>query len=110
MYRCRCSKQFYNQIDLDDHKKNCKDRCFICELCNENVPSYDMTYHLNQCGNKTIKCSKCQNYIRRAIYNYHLDNNCTDLDEDENIFTKKDIKYRHVGNSNSVEPEQNFKG
>ncbi|CAF1383624.1 unnamed protein product [Adineta steineri] len=107
MYRCNCSKQFYNQIDLDDHKKNCQGRFFICELCNENIPSYNMTYHLNQCGNKTIKCSKCQNYIRRAIYNYHLDNNCTDLDEDENIFTEKDIEYKHVRNSNSVEEEQN---
>ncbi len=47
------------------------------------MTSCDMKYHLYLCGNKTNKCPKCSKYIRRAIYNYHLDNNCIDLSEDD---------------------------
>jgi hypothetical protein len=47
-----------------------------------------MSNHLLQCASKTTKCSKCQKYIQRAIYAYHLDNNCVDLDVDETIFIK----------------------
>ncbi|CAF0994158.1 unnamed protein product [Rotaria sp. Silwood1] len=42
-----------------------------------------MGIHLFRCGNKTNKCPICRKYVRRAIYTFHVDNNCVDLDEDD---------------------------
>ena len=33
------------------------------------------------CGNKTDQCPNCQKFIRRAIFAYHYENNCANLDE-----------------------------
>jgi hypothetical protein len=33
------------------------------------------------CGNKTDQCPNCRKYIRRAIFAYHYENNCANLDE-----------------------------
>jgi hypothetical protein len=46
-----------------------------------------MKDHLLQCGNKTVKCSRCSKYILRAIYAYHFDNNCSNINE-ENTFNE----------------------
>ena len=35
------------------------------------------------CGNKTDECPNCKKYIRRAVFVYHYENNCTNLDESE---------------------------
>jgi hypothetical protein len=35
------------------------------------------------CGNKTDQCPNCKKYVRRAIFAYHTENNCADLDESE---------------------------
>ncbi len=51
------------------------------------MASCDMSYHLIQCGSKTRQCPNCERYICRANYNYHIDNQCIDLDED-NSFPK----------------------
>ncbi len=32
------------------------------------------------CGNKTDRCPTCGKYVRRAIFAYHYENNCADLD------------------------------
>jgi hypothetical protein len=36
------------------------------------------------CGNKTDKCPNCRKYICRAIFAYHYENNCANLDAIEN--------------------------
>lgn len=41
-----------------------------------------MNRHLFYCASKTNQCPNCSKYIRRAIYNYHYENNCQDLNED----------------------------
>ncbi len=33
------------------------------------------------CGNKTDECPKCRKYIRRAVFAYHYENNCANLDD-----------------------------
>ncbi len=35
------------------------------------------------CGNKTDQCPNCKKYIRRAIFAYHYENNCANIDEFE---------------------------
>jgi hypothetical protein len=35
------------------------------------------------CGNKTDECPNCGKFIRRAIFAYHYENNCANLDESE---------------------------
>jgi hypothetical protein len=49
------------------------------------VASNEMGYHLFHCGSKTVQCPNCFKYIHRANYTFHLDNNCIDLDEDDDI-------------------------
>jgi hypothetical protein len=39
--------------------------------------------HLILCGNKTDECLNCRKFIRRAIFAYHYENNCANLDESE---------------------------
>jgi hypothetical protein len=36
------------------------------------------------CGNKTDECPNCGKFIRRAIFAYHYENNCANLDAIEN--------------------------
>jgi hypothetical protein len=33
------------------------------------------------CGNKTDQCPNCHKFIRRAIFAYHYENNCGNMDE-----------------------------
>ena len=35
------------------------------------------------CGNKTDECPNCNKFIRRAVFAYHYENNCTNLNEPE---------------------------
>ncbi len=35
------------------------------------------------CGNKTDECPNCKKFIRRAVFAYHYENNCTNLNESE---------------------------
>jgi len=42
-----------------------------------------MGEHLILCGNKTDECPNCHKFIRRAIFAYHYENNCANLDETE---------------------------
>lgn len=41
----------------------------------------ELSGHFMLCGNKTDQCPKCQRYIRRAIFAYHYENECADLEE-----------------------------
>jgi len=58
--------------------------------------------HLMQCGNKTEQCPTCEKFIRRAIFAYHYENNCANLDENENSITS-------TTNQNSVKQLDNFR-
>jgi hypothetical protein len=44
--------------------------------------------HLLMCGNKTNQCPICQKYVRKAIFDYHCDNNCVDPDKDNALDEK----------------------
>ncbi len=35
------------------------------------------------CGNKTDECPNCHKFIRRAVFAYHYENNCANLNETE---------------------------
>ncbi len=52
-----------------------------CSFCNEELSPAAIGEHLMMCGNKTDQCPNCRRYIRRAIFAYHYENNCADLDE-----------------------------
>lgn len=41
----------------------------------------DIKDHLMLCGNQTDPCPVCLKRIRRAIFAYHYENNCAQLDE-----------------------------
>ena len=41
----------------------------------------DLMEHLMLCGNKTDECPNCKKYVRRAIFAYHYENNCANLDD-----------------------------
>ncbi|CAF4625239.1 unnamed protein product, partial [Rotaria sp. Silwood2] len=40
----------------------------------------EMEDHLLMCGNKTDQCPNCKKFIRRAIFAYHYENSCADVD------------------------------
>jgi phage FluMu protein Com len=62
-----------------------------CSFCDELMSSADIGEHLMMCGNKTDQCENCGKYIRRAVYLYHVENRCANLDEtDANINTSLD--------------------
>ena len=59
-----------------------KDAKVFCSFCEEGFESSKkMMDHLLMCGNKTDQCPNCEKYIRRAIFAYHYENNCAELDE-----------------------------
>lgn len=52
-----------------------------CHFCNEHLSTLDnMRIHLIECGSKTDQCPHCKKYILRAIFAYHIDQNCTNPD------------------------------
>ncbi|CAF3597389.1 unnamed protein product [Rotaria socialis] len=96
---CPCGQSYNDQVTLDEHKKtSCQRRGFSCEFCNEYLPtSQAMGAHLYQCGNKTDQCPVCQKFVRRAVFTYHVYNNCIDLDED---YTSSKPSTREKNSSN----------
>ncbi len=53
-----------------------------CSFCQEDFrSSKDLADHLMMCGNKTDQCPNCHKFIRRAIFAYHYENNCGNMDE-----------------------------
>ena len=54
-----------------------------CSFCDEEYSSSSIGEHLMLCGNKTDQCPNCRKYIRRAVFAYHYENDCANLDETE---------------------------
>ncbi|CAF1139006.1 unnamed protein product [Rotaria magnacalcarata] len=102
---CHCGQCYNDQVALDEHKKtSCQRRGFSCEFCNEYLPtSQAMGAHLYQCGNKTDQCPICRKYVRRAIFTYHVYNNCINLDED---YTSSKSSTREKNSSNRTRKTQ----
>ncbi|CAF1239750.1 unnamed protein product, partial [Rotaria sordida] len=70
----------YHQGQVND-----AERLISCSFCNEKFMSTkEMGDHLLMCGNKTDQCPHCKKFIRRAVFAYHYENNCTDLDDTDN--------------------------
>jgi hypothetical protein len=60
--------------------------------------------HLMMCGNKTDECPRCKKFIRRAIFAYHYENKCADLDDTSNeasTVSQPDTSTRFQGNVSS---------
>jgi phage FluMu protein Com len=76
---------------LSSQTTNCQNRSILCVFCKESLSSSDaMRDHLNMCGNKTERCLKCGQFIRRAIFSYHLENNCLTLNENDESLERED--------------------
>ncbi|CAM4890449.1 unnamed protein product [Rotaria socialis] len=73
-------------INMNDNRQvNDTGRSVSCMFCNEKSASTEeMRIHLLACGNKTDLCPKCKKFIRRAVFAYHYENNCANLDEIDN--------------------------
>ena len=37
--------------------------------------------HLLLCGTKTDQCPNCRRFVQRAVFAYHYENNCADINE-----------------------------
>jgi len=63
---------------------NCQNGSTSCPFCREYLPSsMDAHDHFVQCGSKTDQCPNCQLFIQRAVFAYHYENNCADINDIE---------------------------
>ncbi|CAF1419589.1 unnamed protein product [Adineta steineri] len=78
----------YKGISWEHYKEhienNTSKRFISCSFCDEKLPSSSLGEHLMMCGNKTDECPRCKKFIRRAVYAYHYENNCANLDNLDN--------------------------
>ena len=57
----------------------------LCSFCEDGFDEEKaLMDHLMTCGNKTDQCPNCAKYIRRAIFAYHYENNCANIEESPN--------------------------
>ncbi|CAF4624085.1 unnamed protein product [Rotaria sp. Silwood1] len=104
-------RKYTNQKDLDQHQLNYYDsRSIKCSFCQELQPSSSaLSAHLMLCGNKTDKCPNCRKFIRRAIFAYHYENNCANLEETDTPIPRfrDSSAHRHSSKSNRPASRQN---
>ncbi|CAF1456446.1 unnamed protein product [Adineta steineri] len=82
---CKFCKKFMSLVGILYHQENNTSKRFIsCSFCDEKLPSSSLGEHLMMCGNKTDECPRCKKFIRRAVYAYHYENNCANLDNLDN--------------------------
>jgi hypothetical protein len=53
------------------------------------------------CGNKTDECPNCNKFIRRAIFAYHYENNCANLEEADTPTPRSRVSSAHRSSSKS---------
>lgn len=80
-----------------------------CPFCDENLRTLiDLHDHLILCGTKTDQCPKCQRFIQRAVFAYHYENDCaqinpTDIDNSTNdIFSHGILPKKFNENSSEL--------
>ncbi|CAF2410008.1 unnamed protein product [Rotaria sp. Silwood2] len=56
------------------------------------------------CGNKTDQCPNCSKFIRRAIFAYHYENNCANLEETDTPIIQSRNSSAHHRSSKSNRP------
>jgi len=59
-----------------------------------------------QCGNKTEQCPNCGKYIRRAIFTYHYENNCSNLDESKDEMNRPAVENNNISVPPKVPPRK----
>lgn len=47
------------------------------------------------CGNKTDQCPNCRKFIRRAVFAYHYENNCANLEDNDTPINRSRRSSRH---------------
>jgi hypothetical protein len=80
---------------------NNSEQIVSCSFCGENYSSVGIKSHLMICGNKTDQCPNCRKYIRRAIFAYHYENNCANL---EDFDADVDTAGKQLGASATFQP------
>jgi hypothetical protein len=72
----------YDHYCIDFFKAANNSEQFVsCSFCGGEYSSENIRSHLMTCGNKTDQCPNCRKYIRRAIFAYHYENNCANLED-----------------------------
>ncbi len=56
------------------------------------------------CGNKTDQCPNCRKFVRRAVFAYHSDNNCANLEETDKPTPRPRTSSLHRSSSKSNRP------
>jgi hypothetical protein len=56
------------------------------------------------CGNKTDQCPNCRKFIRRAVFAYHYENNCANLEETDTPTSRPRSSSGHRLSSKSNTP------
>lgn len=81
----------------------------ICSFCRNEQPTSRIANHLIECGNKTEQCPNCEKYVRRAIFAYHYENRCVQLEDDGaiNQYTGSARNYSEVRYPNLDTTENN---
>ena len=74
-----------------------------CTFCDENFDdSKALEEHLMLCGNKTEQCPRCKKFVRRAVFAYHYENNCANLNESRPIEKSKATSQRNTAMSDTI--------
>ncbi|CAF3995221.1 unnamed protein product [Rotaria sordida] len=96
--------------EVSDTLNNCDSRSIKCSFCQEPQPSSSaLSAHLMLCGNKTDQCPNCRKFIRRAIFAYHYENNCANLEETDTPIpqSRNSSAHRRSSKSNRSVSQQN---
>ena len=68
---------------------------FKCSFCHESFLRIgDLGKHFEICANKTDRCPNCQKFVRRAIFAYHYENNCANVDKSDD--ESEPLKSKHL--------------
>ena len=59
------------------------------------------------CGNKTDSCPNCHQFIRRAIFAYHYENNCANLEEEKTTNQQSISSSNHRFSSKIINDQEN---
>ncbi|UJR17668.1 hypothetical protein I4U23_004564 [Adineta vaga] len=91
------SQEKYDFVSDPSRTTNDRNQLLQCSFCEQAHTSTEaLGKHLMQCGNKTDECPKCRKYIRRAIFVYHYENNCSNVDETDTSSLQSINSLKHL--------------